>query len=29
MKFHDGKPVTVHDLQFTFAFMRNFDRGLS
>jgi len=28
MKFHDGKPVTVHDLQFTFDFMRKFDRGL-
>jgi peptide/nickel transport system substrate-binding protein len=28
MKFHDGKPVTVQDLQFTFDFMRKFDRGL-
>jgi peptide/nickel transport system substrate-binding protein len=28
MKFHDGKKVTVHDLQFTFDFMRKFDRGL-
>ena len=28
MTFHDGKKVTVHDLQFTFDFMRKFDRGL-
>ncbi len=27
MKFHDGKPVTVDDLQFTFDFMLKYDRG--
>jgi peptide/nickel transport system substrate-binding protein len=28
MQFHDGKPVTVKDLQFTFDFMRNVERGI-
>ncbi|MGE0205263.1 MAG: ABC transporter substrate-binding protein [Hyphomicrobiaceae bacterium] len=27
MKFHDGKPVTIHDLKFTFDFMLKYDRG--
>jgi peptide/nickel transport system substrate-binding protein len=28
MKFHDGKPVTVDDLQFTFDFMMKYERGI-
>lgn len=28
MKFHDGKPVTVEDLQFTFDFMLKYERGI-
>jgi peptide/nickel transport system substrate-binding protein len=28
MSFHDGKPVTVHDLQFTFDFLRRHERGI-
>lgn len=28
MEFHDGKPVTVEDLQFTFDFMRKYERGI-
>ena len=28
MTFHDGKPVTVHDLQFTFDFMLKWERGI-
>lgn len=28
MTFHDGRPVTVQDLQFTFDFMRQYDRGI-
>ena len=28
MQFHDGKPVTVKDLQFTFDFMRKHERGI-
>ncbi len=28
MHFHDGKPVTIQDLKFTFDFMLKFDRGL-
>lgn len=28
MKFHDGKPVTVHDLKFTFDFMMKWERGI-
>ncbi|MFC1458628.1 ABC transporter substrate-binding protein [Microvirga arabica] len=28
MEFHDGKPVTVRDLQFTFDFMRKYERGI-
>jgi len=27
MKFHDGKPVTIHDLKFTFDFMLKYERG--
>ena len=27
MMFHDGKPVTIDDLQFTFDFMLKFERG--
>jgi len=27
MKFHDGKPVTVDDLKFTFDFMQKWERG--
>jgi peptide/nickel transport system substrate-binding protein len=28
MEFHDGKPVTVEDLKFTFDFMMKFERGI-
>jgi len=28
MKFHDGKPVTVQDLKFTFDFMIKWERGI-
>src|SRR5882724_2293795 len=28
MTFHDGKPVTIHDLQFTFEFMLKWERGI-
>jgi peptide/nickel transport system substrate-binding protein len=28
MKFHDGKPVTVEDLKFTFDFMLKYERGI-
>ncbi|MGE0724857.1 MAG: ABC transporter substrate-binding protein [Alphaproteobacteria bacterium] len=28
MKFHDGKPVTVKDLKFTFDFMQKWERGI-
>jgi len=28
MSFHDGKPVTIHDLQFTFEFMLKWERGI-
>jgi len=28
MSFHDGKPVTVKDLQFSFDFMRKYERGI-
>ena len=28
MQFHDGKPVTVKDLQFTFDFLRKYERGI-
>ena len=28
MEFHDGKPVTVDDLKFTFDFMMQFERGI-
>jgi peptide/nickel transport system substrate-binding protein len=27
MTFHDGHPVTIHDLQFTFDFMMKYERG--
>jgi peptide/nickel transport system substrate-binding protein len=27
MEFHDGKPVTVHDLKFTLDFLIKYDRG--
>lgn len=27
MEFHDGRPVTVHDLKFTFDFLMKYDRG--
>ncbi len=27
MEFHDGKPVTVHDLKFTLDFLMKYDRG--
>lgn len=28
MEFHDGKPVTVEDLKFTFDFMMKYERGI-
>jgi peptide/nickel transport system substrate-binding protein len=28
MHFHDGKPVTIHDLKFTFDFMLKYERGI-
>src|SRR5690606_27392395 len=28
MEFHDGKPVTVQDLKFTFAFRQKYERGI-
>ncbi|MCW5730904.1 MAG: hypothetical protein KIT20_09115 [Alphaproteobacteria bacterium] len=28
MEFHDGKPVTVHDLQFSLDFLRKYERGI-
>ena len=28
MTFHDGKPVTIEDLKFTFDFMLQFERGI-
>jgi peptide/nickel transport system substrate-binding protein len=27
MEFHDGRPVTVHDLKYTFDFLMAYDRG--
>jgi peptide/nickel transport system substrate-binding protein len=28
MEFHDGKPVTIEDLKFTFDFMMKYERGI-
>jgi peptide/nickel transport system substrate-binding protein len=28
MKFHDGRPVTIQDLKFTFDFMLKYERGI-
>ena len=28
MKFHDGKPVTIEDLKFTFDFLLKYERGI-
>jgi peptide/nickel transport system substrate-binding protein len=28
MQFHDGKPVTIQDLKFTFDFMMKYERGI-